>query len=106
MTCPITMPHVCMCMCAYIYVQLQDRQAACQRFRDEVFFPIPAERMVLDSMTDDFHHAFGAWPTRVYIILDGRLVLKPQPVGCEYEIAALRDWLVAHGASRTAEVAQ
>jgi len=32
----------------------------------------------IDTMADSFQREFAAWPTRLFVVLDGRLVYKAQ----------------------------
>jgi len=76
---------------------LEERQTIAKRFVRQHGFKLP---MVLDSMDNDFMTTFAAWPIRFYVIQNGRLAYKAQPIASQftYNIDELEDWLTTHTA--------
>lgn len=76
-----------------------ERVAAASRFADEhqgqFSWPIAC-----DTMDGDFLQAFGAWPTRFFVIADGKLAFKlqPSPEG-RFNPRLLQQWLARRAAA-------
>lgn len=52
---------------------LVDRAAAASKFVSDTGFSWP---VLCDGIDNDFHTKFGAWPTRYYVVQDGKLRYK------------------------------
>jgi len=75
---------------------LDDRKRAASGFL-RAFSLHDAFLVLLDTMEDAFNNAFASWPFRFWVILDGRVALKPHPVDASYDVNELGRWLVNHG---------
>jgi len=73
---------------------LEERQAIARRFVAQHSFKLP---IVLDSMNNTFMKTFAAWPVRFFVIQNGKLALKAQPIQAQfaYNIGDLEEWLTA-----------
>lgn len=78
---------------------IADRRAAAERFvRD---FPLhQAFEVALDTMEDAFNQEFASWPFRFWIVLDGRVALKPNPQDASYDVNELGRWLEKYVSDR------
>ena len=77
---------------------LSDRRAAAAGFLHA--FPLhSAFEVVLDTMDDDFDRVFASWPFRFWVIMQGKVSLKPQPEQASYDINELGRWLERHAAA-------
>ena len=54
---------------------LSDRLAAATQFKHDHGTQFTWD-VLADSMENTFHHSFGAWPTRYYILHKGKLAFK------------------------------
>lgn len=55
---------------------LAERLKNAQAFRKNFNFEMP---MLVDDMENNFHHTYGSWPFRFFVISNGKLILKAQP---------------------------
>lgn len=55
---------------------LAERLNNAREFRKNFNFQMP---MLVDNMENNFHHTYGSWPFRFFVIHDGKLILKAQP---------------------------
>lgn len=55
---------------------LEERLVNARNFRDSFHFEM---EMLVDNMNNDFHHTYGAWPFRFFIVNHGILVFKAEP---------------------------
>jgi len=71
---------------------LEERETLARSFREnfQVSFPL-----LIDSMADEFMHAFAAWPYRFYIVQAGKVLLKAMPdqSGAAYDVESVGEWL-------------
>eukprot|EP00058_Branchiostoma_floridae_P017043 XP_002602531.1 hypothetical protein BRAFLDRAFT_93836 [Branchiostoma floridae] len=49
--------------------------------------------LLVDTMDDVANRKYGAWPERLYILLDGRVMYKGMPGPQGYHVHQVRDWL-------------
>eukprot|EP00058_Branchiostoma_floridae_P017044 XP_002602532.1 hypothetical protein BRAFLDRAFT_93837 [Branchiostoma floridae] len=49
--------------------------------------------LLVDTMDDVANRKYGAWPERLYILLDGRVMYKGMPGPHGYHVHQVRDWL-------------
>lgn len=79
-----------------------DRRAAAESFVHA--FPLhQAFEVVLDTMEDAFNREFASWPFRFWIILDGRVALKPLPQAAAYDVNELGRWLETYVSARPSQ---
>jgi thyroxine 5-deiodinase len=57
-------------------------------------------RLLVDTMTDEAASRYAAWPERLYIVVDGVVVLKGGPGPFGYVLADVRAWLEQNAAQR------
>ena len=57
------------------------------------------------SDADAFDRVFASWPFRFWVLVDGRIALKPQPHDASYDIGELERWLDVHHAACDASLA-
>ena len=69
---------------------IEDRLAAATRFAKD--FVVPFE-VVCDSFADEINDRYGAWPERLYIVLDGVVVYRGGLGPFDYKLAEVKDWL-------------
>jgi len=77
---------------------LEDRIAAAKKFCIENNFQLP---LYLDTMDNNFHRVYGAWPERYYIITKaGKVAQTGQPGPLGYNTAKwpeeIENWLKAN----------
>ena len=64
-------------------------------------FPLhQAFEVALDTMEDAFNQEFASWPFRFWIVLDGRVALKPNPQDASYDVNELGRWLEKYVSDR------
>jgi hypothetical protein len=57
-------------------------------------FAIPDEiPIVLDDMDNTFARDYAPWPFRYYIIRNGVIELKPQPIGGTYDLVPIWNYI-------------
>jgi len=79
-----------------------DRRAAAESLVRA--FPLhQAFEVVLDTMEDAFNHEFASWPFRFWIIVDGRVALKPLPQASTYDVNELGRWLETYVSTRSSQ---
>jgi len=75
----------------------QDRCNAVSKFCEETLFQIP---LYMDTMENEFHQLFGAWPERYYIVDQGKIVRLGHPGPMGYNTAnwpeEIESWLKAN----------
>jgi hypothetical protein len=51
--------------------------------------------ILVDNMENNFHHTYGSWPFRFFVIHEGKLILKAQPnsENYTYNINEIDDWI-------------
>lgn len=73
---------------------ISDRIAAAKRFINDLKFDMD---IVCDSMMfDNAVRRYGAWPERLYIILDGVVVYKGGEGPFGYKLYEVKQWLADH----------
>lgn len=55
---------------------IEQRLENAKRFRKNFNFEMP---MLVDDINNTFHHTYGSWPFRFFVIFDGKLILKAEP---------------------------
>ncbi|KAI8508982.1 Thyroxine 5-deiodinase [Branchiostoma belcheri] len=68
---------------------LQERLAAAEMLADANL----SGPLLVDTMDDVANRKYGAWPERLYILLDGRVTYKGEPGPHGYHVHQVRDWL-------------
>jgi len=71
---------------------IQDRIAACQQFVDK-YQPHQNIPVVIDELTDACRLGYDAWPERLYIIENGKIVYKGGRGPELYKIDEVGEWL-------------
>ncbi len=71
---------------------LQQRLQNAQQFKKNFNFQMP---MLVDNMDNTFHHTYGSWPFRFFVIYDGKLILKAEPdkETFTYDINEIDKWI-------------
>lgn len=71
---------------------LDQRLHNAREFKKNFHFEMP---MLVDSMENTFHHTYGTWPFRFYVIHQGKLVLKaePEPSNFAYDLDKIDTWI-------------
>ena len=69
---------------------IEERIQAAKKFITDLNFPC---EMVCDSFDEDINDKFGAWPERLYIIVDGVIVYQGGNGPFDYKLAEISDWL-------------
>jgi len=71
---------------------LEQRLKNAEEFQKNFNFQMP---MLVDNMANNFHHTYGSWPFRFFIIYDGKLILKaePQKEIFSYNINEIDHWI-------------
>ncbi|CAF2876516.1 unnamed protein product [Rotaria sp. Silwood2] len=79
---------------------LAQRLQYAQEFRENFNFEMP---MLVDDMNNKFHHTYGSWPFRFFIIYEGKLILKAEPdkETYFYNINEINDWIINFYRSRS-----
>jgi len=68
-------------------------QVACE-FQEDNEYMLP---MAVDTMENHFDDAFGAWPTRFFIVQNSVLAYKAQPNSeFSYDLQEIRKWLLTN----------
>ncbi|UJR21524.1 hypothetical protein I4U23_024609 [Adineta vaga] len=70
---------------------LEQRLQHAREFIKKYNFQVP---MLVDTMENTFHHTYGSWPFRFYIIYQGKLILKVEPnkTTFTYDINEIDRW--------------
>eukprot|EP00040_Diaphanoeca_grandis_P027639 m.157785 g.157785 ORF g.157785 m.157785 type:complete len:99 (-) comp31066_c0_seq1:50-346(-) len=77
--------------------ELSDRITAAEQFVNDTSFSWP---IVCDSMENTFHHQFGAWPTRFYVLQDDKLAFKIELDATRmFDTLELRQWVENYAAA-------
>ena len=78
---------------------LPERLHNARQFKDDFDLQMP---MLVDSMENTFHHTYGSWPFRFYIIHDGKLALKAEPgeTTFAYDMNELDLWIADYYRSK------
>jgi hypothetical protein len=73
------------------HTTLEERIAACQECLEDFGLGIPT---VVDTMENEFHHAYSCWPIRFYCVNQGVMeyVARPRDGG-GYDLKEIEDWL-------------
>jgi hypothetical protein len=74
-----------------VHKTLSERIAAASTFREKT--KVKELEMVCDSMRGDMVTRYGAWPERLYIIVDGVVVYKGGMGPFDYRLYEVREWL-------------
>jgi len=53
----------------------EERIQIAKGFQNKYSWPIP---MVVDTIQNEFHEQFSAWPERVFVVMDGKMVYIAQ----------------------------
>jgi len=71
---------------------LEQRLKNAQEFQKNFNFQMP---MLVDNMNNSFHHTYGSWPFRFFVISDGKLILKaePQQEIFSYNVNEIDHWI-------------
>jgi thyroxine 5-deiodinase len=76
-----------------VHKSIEERLAAAQMFRDRT--QVNELELVVDSMKGEVVSRYGAWPERLYIIVDGVVVYKGGIGPFDYRLDEVRAWLTA-----------
>ncbi|CAH1243410.1 DIO1 [Branchiostoma lanceolatum] len=68
---------------------LEERLAAAKMLADSNL----SGPLLVDTMDDVANRKYGAWPERLYILLDGRVMYKGMMGPHGYHVHQVRDWL-------------
>lgn len=74
-----------------VHKSIDERLAAATLFRDKT--QSSALNIVCDDMRGDIVTRYGAWPERLYIIVDGVVVYKGGMGPFDYRLYEVREWL-------------
>jgi hypothetical protein len=79
---------------------LEQRLENAQQFKKNFNFEMP---MLVDNMDNTFHHTYGSWPFRFFVIHDGKLILKAEPdkETFAYDIDEIDTWITNFYQSRS-----
>jgi hypothetical protein len=71
---------------------LTQRLKNAQEFKKNFNFEMP---MLVDNMENNFHHTYGSWPFRFFVIYEDKLILKAQPdkENFAYNINEIDHWI-------------
>lgn len=69
---------------------IEDRLAVARDFIDAFGWKYPT---ILDAIDNPFETAYAAWPLRLYVVKDGRMVFKAQPREAMYHLQDVMDVL-------------
>ncbi len=56
--------------------------------------------MAIDDITDDLMRAYGAWPERLYVVENGKILYKGGNGPFFYKPEELKGWLEKYSASK------
>ena len=76
---------------------LEERKAIVQRLLDELK---PQQGMAIDDITDDMMRAYEAWPERLYVVENGKVLYKGGIGPFFYLPEELKEWLEKYSASK------
>lgn len=82
----------------FVHQSIQDRIAAAQLFKAKR--NIPELEIVCDSMAGNITDRYGAWPERLYIILDGVIVYQGGMGPFDYKLWEVQEWLATRYGTR------
>ncbi|CAH1243408.1 DIO1 [Branchiostoma lanceolatum] len=71
---------------------LEDRLAAAKILANSSL----SRPLLVDTMDDVANRKYGAWPERLYILLEGRVMYKSMPGPHGYHVHQVRYWLEKH----------
>lgn len=76
---------------------MDERLQNAREFRQNFHLEIP---LLVDGMENTFHHTYGSWPFRFFVIHQGDLVLKAQPdeKTFGYDLDKLDQWIENYAA--------
>lgn len=74
-----------------VHKSINERLAAAALFREKT--KVSALELVCDDMRGDIVDRYGAWPERLYIIVDGVVVYKGGMGPFDYRLYEVREWL-------------
>lgn len=77
-----------------------DERLSRARTFTRVYFDMP---YAVDTMDNNFEQAFASWPTRFYVVNDGKLTFKARTKGVNLDVASMH--LVRHLADLVPSVA-
>lgn len=71
---------------------LEQRIENAQQYKKSFNFEIP---MLVDNMNNTFHHTYGSWPFRFFVIYEGVLILKAEPnkENFTYNMNEIDNWI-------------
>jgi len=70
-----------------------DRITLAKQFIERHSYELP---VLVDKIDNAFEEVYAPWPLRFYIVYNGVLVYKAQPVNCTYRIETFRDAVVQY----------
>ena len=79
--------------CIMNHRSMAERIAAAHKFSADHALPRGFE-IVCDSFDEHVNDRYGAWPERLYVVLDGVVVYKGGMGPFDYKLAEVQDWLV------------
>lgn len=74
-----------------VHQSIADRIAAAKLFRAQR--NVPSLEIVCDSMRGDMVSRYGAWPERLYVIVDGVVVYQGGLGPFDYKLWEVQEWL-------------
>jgi len=80
-------------VCVNDHKTLEYRIETANRFIKENKWKLPT---VVDSMTNEFMNVFKCHPERFYVIVDGKLGMKGEPIEAYYLVSHIKDWLLKY----------
>ncbi len=75
------------------HTSISERIAAAKLFCKNKSFP--EDKIVVDSMKGHITDIYGAWPERLYIIVDGVIVYQGGLGPFEYRLYEVQEWLAS-----------
>lgn len=71
---------------------MEERLHNAREFRKNFQLEVP---LLVDGMENTFHHTYGSWPFRFFVLHQGELVLKAQPDENTfgYDLGQLDQWI-------------
>jgi len=54
---------------------IEERINAAKSFQKKYTWPFP---MVVDTLSNEFHNSFSAWPERAFVVIDGKMAYIAQ----------------------------
>ncbi len=74
------------------HVSLQERILAAEILLEDDNLDLPGT-LYIDKMENEAERLYGAWPERLYVVLDGVVKLEGGEGPHDYDLTKVRDWL-------------